>query len=421
MIYSRVFNKYLFQSLILFCLVFPYFHSSTMEASEVFLNDKPDLESHSTGCVTMEPPTPKQQSPTAMPGLLGFFAGFSCCVSSRKGFGTGARSRKQHHKGHIHGRMNPNVMLPPSSGTSSASMRSSPMLENWMSNFQDWRLVDIPVFPGTHHSGVNNPRKRTSQPVWGWAKCQDIGIEEQLHLGVRFLDLRIRIIPKSNEVLISHGLTSDTSLAEALEVVGFFLKGHPNETVLLYIRADKWHGIDPEAAALLASVLRASSIELFDQVDDGLDNLRVKHVAGKVLLIAPNETFAIKRDGQDEESCIPFINSECLQYCDIWQANSIDEAKTKIEAYMISDPPITGNSTFGGIALDGTFPIRQQSQTSRELNAWFIERLSTCTEWKNRIELKSFGIVLIDFADYDILTFLIGINNKLDLSNKSIK
>jgi hypothetical protein len=68
---------------------------------------------------------------------------------------------------------------------------------------------------------------------------------------------------------------------------------------------------------------------------------------------------------------------------------------------------------FGGVAIDGTFPIRQQSQTSRELNSWFIENLSTNDAWKDRIELHSFGVVMIDFADFDILNFLIGINNKL--------
>ena len=71
------------------------------------------------------------------------------------------------------------------------------------------------------------------------------------------------------------------------------------------------------------------------------------------------------------------------------------------------------DDVFGGVALDGTFPIRQQSQTSRELNQWFIDRLSNENRWKDRIELRQFGIVLMDFADFDILSFFVGINNKL--------
>ena len=398
------------------------------------IESKPQEEAGLSTCATLEHPTPtQQQSPSSVPGFLGFFSAFSCCVSSRKmphhspvseerSLGTGARSRerkyhKPRHAGHQHLHKqgapiigNPDVVNPtngPSSGTSSASMKSSPMLENWMDKFADWRLVDIPVFPGTHHSGVNNPRKRTSQPVWGWAKCQDLGIEEQLYIGVRFLDLRIRVIPKTGEVLISHGLTSDTSLADALEVVATFLDSHATEGVILYIRPDKWHGIDKESSDLLSTVIRKSSVRLCqipEPREAALKELRVRNIAGTALIVTPEETFPT--------GSVPFVNATCLQYCDIWQANSIEEAKAKIETYMTQKTSSDGN-VFGGVALDGTFPIRQQSQTSRELNQWFIEKLSSDDKWKDRIELSQFGIVLIDFADFDVLTFLIGINNKL--------
>ena len=90
----------------------------------------------------------------------------------------------------------------------------------------------------------------------------------------------------------------------------------------------------------------------------------------------------------------------------------MDEAKNKVDQYMNKKPTSPGDF-FGGVALDGTFPIRQQSQTSRELNNWFVDKLSKDTNWKDRIEMHQFGIILIDFADFDILNYLIGINNKL--------
>ena len=293
----------------------------------------------------------------------------------------------------------------PSSSASSSSLVSSPILENWMEKFSDWRLVDVPIIPGTHHSGVNNPRKKTSQPVWGWAKTQDLGIEEQLHIGVRFFDLRIRVIVKTGEVLISHGLTSDTSLQDALEVIGTYMDSHPSEGVMLYIRPDKWHGIDRESSELLSNVLLKAPIKLcaVEEKDKLLGALRVKHLAGHALVITPDGTLT---------DLIPQVPSTCLQYCDIWQENSIEEAKIKIDQYM-KKKPLTDGDSFGGVALDGTFPIRQQSQTSRELNQWFIEKLSEDVEWKDRIELNQFGVVLIDFADFDILNFMICINNKL--------
>lgn len=391
-----------------------------------------DPEAALSQCATGEQTTPVIASPTnGNNGMFGFLNVFACCVAPRKGhgyvhrssdeksFGTGARSRshknhsKNKHAGHHH--VHPEKVslsgtasvesVIPSSSASSASLISSPILENWMEKFADWRVVDIPIFPGTHHSGVNNPRKKTSQPVWGWAKTQDIGIEEQLHIGVRFFDLRIRVIVKTGEVLISHGLTSDTSLQDALEVIGSYLESHPTEGVILYIRADKWHGIDKESSDLLSTVLKKAPIKLCS-VDDKLrhlEGLRTKHLSGSALIISPEGTLS---------ESIPQIPPACLQYCDIWQENSIEDAKSKIEQYMRAKPSANGG-VFGGIALDGTFPIRQQSQTSRELNQWFIEKLSSDDAWKDRLELNQFGIVLIDFADFDILNFLVGINTKL--------
>ena len=397
---------------------------------QTFEQKKNDPEAGLSTCNTGDHPTPTTSPNGGMNGFLGFFSAFSCCVAPRKGHGlqgkeiidrqvgTGARSRERKHPrgkhvGHHH--MHPEKLMDsgsgghnsviPSSSASSSSLISSPILENWMEKFSDWRLVDIPIIPGTHHSGVNNPRKKTSQPVWGWAKTQDLGIEEQLHIGVRFFDLRIRVIVKTGEVLISHGLTSDTSLQDALEVIGTYLESHPSEGVILYIRADKWHGIDKESSELLSRVLTKAPIRLcpVDEKDKVLGTLRVKHLAGQALVVAPEGTLT---------DLIPQVSPSCLQYCDIWQENSIDEAKSKIDQYM-KKKPSGGGDVFGGVALDGTFPIRQQSQTSRELNQWFIEKLSEDVEWKDRIELNQFGIVLIDFADFDILNFMIGINNKL--------
>jgi len=384
---------------------------------------KAGMSQRSTGATA----TPTQRSPTGSFTFSSFFQSLSCCVSSRKLspmqqregeriIGTGARShtrRIHRHKHFAHGHLGshpPTVHTSDqdhttpimSSSATSATSRSSPILENWMENFSEWRLLDVPIIPGTHHSGVNNPRKRTSQPVWGWAKCQDIGIEEQLHCGVRFFDLRVRIIPKTEEVLISHGLTSDTSLAEAIEVISAFLKEHPSEGVLMYIRADRWHGVDKDSADLLAKIIKTTGMPLVQEPD--LSNLRVKDISGKALIISTTETLR-------PQSGIPFLNNDVLQYCDIWQESTIEGAKSKIESYMLKKPD--NKNTFGGVAIDGTFPIRQQSQTSRELNAWFVDMLSTDDAWKDRIELNPFGIVMIDFADFDILNFLISINNKL--------
>ena len=148
---------------------------SDVQFAEVKLNVNGQSMS---SCETMVTSTPSHRSPVNNSGVYGFFQSLSCCVSSRKMHhmpnapeerlvGTGARSRARKHKSkHSHMNLrgtpitgNIDLISPvPISSASSGSIKSSPILENWMSNFTDWRLVDIPVIPGTHHSGVNNPR-----------------------------------------------------------------------------------------------------------------------------------------------------------------------------------------------------------------------------------------------------------------------
>lgn len=65
-----------------------------------------------------------------------------------------------------------------------------------MKNLDDSLLISDMTIPGTHDSGALH----SIFDVAG--KCQDLNIKQQLKVGVRFLDIRLRL--KNNELEVVH-------------------------------------------------------------------------------------------------------------------------------------------------------------------------------------------------------------------------
>ena len=310
---------------------------------------------------------------------------------------------------------------------------------DWMADLQDLRVLDLPVIPGTHHSGVLNPRNLHSRVLWGWAQCQSTSIESQLLFGVRFLDLRVRVF--RNEVILSHRFLSDTSLNDALTTVKKFLSLHATETVLLLIRRDARHDFSVSDAVRLAEVIINSNVPIYGTIDDpgahdvrmhfhqenlGLDYLLVSDLAGHVVIFADETDFVLPPGSLDVYNnfpssenrpvYIPHISNTVLTYVDIWREPTVVDAQSKIEEYLTHRYARgrTDMSSFGGVALDSTFtligsipdwPIR----TNPELNLWFLKNLGL--NWKHKVKKENpLGIVILDFATFENIQDLVSYN-----------
>ena len=70
-----------------------------------------------------------------------------------------------------------------------------------------------------------------------WVKCQSISLLDQLNLGIRFLDIRLRRF--KNGFTLHHGkIWLGISLTSVLEIVSSFLKQHPSEAVLMNVQEE---------------------------------------------------------------------------------------------------------------------------------------------------------------------------------------
>lgn len=100
---------------------------------------------------------------------------------------------------------------------------------DWMATISDNTPVSLLGIPGTHDTGTYTQ----GDLAWGgWVKTQDRSIVDQLDHGIRFLDIRGRLI--GNGLAIHHGsVFLGLGFQDVIDACKQFLQAHPTETILL--------------------------------------------------------------------------------------------------------------------------------------------------------------------------------------------
>lgn len=101
----------------------------------------------------------------------------------------------------------------------------------WMSYVADAASLADLTIPGTHDTGA------LYEPVAGTATCQTLGIRDQLNIGIRYLDIRLRQI--DNALVVHHGAVYQRqNFDDVLRQVVSFLATNPSETVLMEVSSE---------------------------------------------------------------------------------------------------------------------------------------------------------------------------------------
>jgi 1-phosphatidylinositol phosphodiesterase len=113
-----------------------------------------------------------------------------------------------------------------------AACSSSPGTEpGWMAKLSDGTSLARLSLPGTHDSGA------IYESIPNTAKTQHLDIQQQLDIGVRYLDIRLRNV--SDSLDIYHGAESEMqTFDEALATIYAYLDKHPSETVVMSVKED---------------------------------------------------------------------------------------------------------------------------------------------------------------------------------------
>lgn len=153
--------------------------------------------------------------------------------------------------------------------------------------------------PGTHDSGTAHIKAIPMENLRNAVKCQALTIEEQLHKGIRYLDIRVKY--KGNTFYIVHdglnglmdyyclkdGNTRDyLTLASVLNTCESFLREYPEEFIIMSIKLANSSKNDGDA---LAGFLIPEYQNLFiapTKQDDGAQTYpSVRAMNGKILLL----------------------------------------------------------------------------------------------------------------------------------------
>jgi 1-phosphatidylinositol phosphodiesterase len=98
----------------------------------------------------------------------------------------------------------------------------------WMEYVDDSASLGDLTIPGTHDSGA------LYESFSGTAKCQDLTIGEQLDIGVRYLDIRLRHI--DDALVVHHGsVYQHQNFDDVLTQVTDFLATYPSEVVVMEV------------------------------------------------------------------------------------------------------------------------------------------------------------------------------------------
>lgn len=108
---------------------------------------------------------------------------------------------------------------------------------NWMSHLQDNLFLSRVTIPGTHDSGADKHTSQVSWPEWHYVITQDFRIANQLKLGVRWLDIRLRYF--QGGLTVHHeDFYLHKNFNDILNISIDFLRYNPSETVILMIKQE---------------------------------------------------------------------------------------------------------------------------------------------------------------------------------------
>lgn len=258
---------------------------------------------------------------------------------------------------------------------------------DWMAAIGDDTGLDDLTIPGTHDTCalIGGP--------FDTAKCQDIGLLDQLNTGVRFIDIRCRLF--EGAFTIHHGpIYQEMNFTDVLSECRLFLEANPSETVIMSVQQEYSEAPAQEWAAVFND--RYMRDEGFDPLlyrDNRLPG--IGEVRGRIVLIA----------NSDHIGGIPAGNTELLSYQNEWEA-PVAEKWDLIRDHFAAAEADTGTRLFVNYTSTTTGELIPNPRAyAEELNPLTKEHVDAAADRR-----PHFGAVVVDFADADLVNALIACN-----------
>lgn len=163
--------------------------------------------------------------------------------------------------------------------------------ERWMGRLpDDFRLFDLSLY-GTHNSAA------VTHPL-PFVTCQSVGLDRQMSLGIRLLDVRIRRVGES--WALHHGpIWLGRYLDFVLKQIAAFLKANKSEIIFMSVSEDDdpsdVHGLDDKSLfeKYLDEHVRKEGIETYQQVPSS--NSTLQTFRGKLVVIGHRSGYTFSK------------------------------------------------------------------------------------------------------------------------------
>ena len=251
---------------------------------------------------------------------------------------------------------------------------------NWLSQIGDHTLLRDIDLPGSHNAVAT----RSIADLSG--QCQTLSIKDQLNLGVRFLDVRLK--EENNSLKGFHSFIDQKINFNSInKTVTSFLKKNPSEFIIMSIKEETASSKSdlPFEEALIQSL--ESDIYLKDQrtIPTYLEEVR-----GKVLILSryKDSTIGIPAyDGWRDSTSFTLPNDIYVQ--DIYEIKSKEQKQTEIVSCFNE----TGHAlkiNFLSAYRTDQFPPSYAMSAAKDINPWINKEID---KYDDR------GIVLYDFIN----------------------
>ena len=262
---------------------------------------------------------------------------------------------------------------------------------NWMKSLDDNTSLRDVNMPGSHDT-------MALYSIGDLAgQCQSLSLNDQLNVGVRFLDIRLKL--DHNQLKAVHGIVDEkASFKQIDEIVESFLAKNNSEFIIMSVKE--------EAKASNSSISFEDALKEYVNKDIYLKERtlpsKVGDVRGKILLLSryANSTIGLDAFAGWQESTSFVLPNNDIYVQDTFKINSAEQKQNEIISCFNESGHALKINFLSAYRTDG-FPPSYAPSAAKDINLWINKEIS---KYDDR------GIVLYDFVTSENMKVFFGGN-----------
>lgn len=281
-------------------------------------------------------------------------------------------------------------------------VRTTHNFENadWMKQLNDETYLSELSIPGSHNSCA------LYEPVYQISKCQKYSLEDQLEMGVRFIDLKCKL-SGDNVKIVNNGIYQCAKLDDVLKVCYSFLTKHPSETIIMSAFLENNSDFEKTMSftgKFMKYIYASSQMWYLENHNPKLGQIR-----GKIVLF--NRSEIVTKHGINvghwlDNTVFTFENDDfsvCVQDC--YYVKNSDTKWEISKEFLIKANNSSNNKTIFVNFMNATSSVIPNTvDFSKNINKNFLSYMSEYGDGR-------YGIVIFDYINNDICEYLIKSNN----------